>query len=383
MDKKLVIKLQIFTFIISASSACFGPFLPVYFNDRRLTFSQIGIAFALNAIIAVTVQPIWGYISDKYLNKKKTLFMAIILNMIMIAFFIKAQSFGLILLLIILNNVFMSGIPPIIDAYTFDVIEEKEGLSYSHFRFMASAAWGLTNLGLGYVIKSYGINYTFIIYEIFAVVGLILLYSMHYEGRKNTNKLEFKDVSIIFKNIKLVIFFITIFLMNAAFIGGVNYMNELVKYTGGDVSKLGIVWFVTCTFEVLTFYIAGKLINKLGVINIYIISVIVYGSKFMLDFFFKNANIIIGIQVLEGIAFTLFITSTLEYLNLNTDSKVRATAMSTYAAFGGLGAFTSSLLGGFALNRITPSALYGVFGGLCFCALGGIILLSKIKSAEK
>jgi MFS family permease len=369
VEKRLVLKLQLFMFVMSAGSACFGPFLPVYFNTRNLTYTQIGIAFAVSAIIGVVFQPVWGYISDRYLNKKKTLLVTILVNMIVIIFFMTANSFGVIISLIVLNNMFMCSIGPVTDAFVFDVIEESKGLSYSNFRFMSSAAWGLTNLILGFVIKARGVDFAFIIYEVLALLGMILLMRMRFEGKQSINKIELRDIKVILGNPRLLIFFLTIFLMNAAFIGGVNYMNELVKFTHGDVSKLGMVWFVTCSFEVITFYFAFKFIKKYGELKTYWISIFIYGSKFILDFIFKNANLIIAVQVFEGIAFTLFITSTLEYLNSKTDGKVRATAMSIYAAAGGLGAFSSSLIGGMLLNSISPSQLYLILGVLCFASL--------------
>lgn len=385
MDRGLILKLQFFMFVISASNACFSPFLPVYFNSRNLNFTEIGIAFSVSAIIGVVFQPIWGYISDKYLNKKNTLFVTIIANIIVIIFFIKVRNFSSIIFLIILNNIFMCGIGPITDAYTFDVIEEREGLSYSNFRFMSSAAWAITNLVLGYVIRARGVDCAFIIYAILSLIGLILLTSMKYAGKKSLRKIELKDVGHILKDNRMKIFFITVFLMNAAFIAGVNYMNELIKFTKGDVSKLGMVWFVTCTFEVTTFFFAVKLIKKLGVINVYLISIAVYGLKFIIDYILKNTDYIITFQALEGIAFTLFITSSLEYLNDRTEAQVRATAMSIYAAFGGFGAFSSSLIGGILLNSINPSKLYGIFGITCFvCLLFGMILkfIDKNNTAE-
>jgi MFS transporter, PPP family, 3-phenylpropionic acid transporter len=375
MEGRFTFKLQFFMFLISAASACFGPFLHVYFTSRNLTNTEIGIAFAINSIIGVAMQPFWGYISDKYLNKKKTLLIAVIFNMLAVILFIKASSFGSILALLIVNGIFMCGISPITDAYVFDVIEERKGLSYSNFRFMSSAAWGVTNLLLGYFIRTYGVDYSFIIYDILALGGLIILSRMKYEGKKNLKKMELRDAKEVLKNGKLLLFFMTIFLMNAAFIGGVNYMNELINFTKGDVAKLGMVWFVTCVFEVCTFFVAAKLIKKFGLMNIYLVSIFVYGSKFILDFISKNANFIIAVQVLEGIAFTLFITSSLEYLNLKTEAKIRATAMSIYAAFGGLGAFSASLLGGIMLNLINPSQLYGLLGLLCFISFAGTLLL--------
>lgn len=381
MEKQFVLKLRFFMFLISAASACFGPFLPVYFNSRNLTHIEIGIAFAINAVIGVLIQPIWGYISDKYLNKKKTLIIALIFNMLAVILFIKASSFGAILALIILNGMFMCGLTPIIDAYVFDVIEESKGLNYSNFRFMASAAWGTTNLILGYFIKAYGIEYSFILYDILSMGGLVILFGMKYEGKKNLKKIKFSDIKPILKNGKLMLFLLTVFLMNAAFIGGLNYMNELVTFTHGDVAKLGTVWFVTCTFEVATFFVTAKLIKKFGLIHIYLASIFLYGFKFFLDFVFKNVNLIIAVQVLEGFAFTFFIASSLEYLSLNTEAKVRATAMSMYAAFGGFGAFSASLLGGILLNIINPSQLYGLLGLLCIVAFICVLPLKSQQAA--
>ena len=102
-----------------------------------------------------------------------------------------------------------------------------------------------------------------------------------------------------------------------------------------------------------------------------------YGFKFILDYVLKSANLIIAVQVIEGIAFILFITSSLEYLNSRTDSRVRATAMSMYAAFGGFGAFTASLVGGILLNIINPAQLYGILGLVCGLAFVCILFLLK------
>jgi MFS transporter, PPP family, 3-phenylpropionic acid transporter len=258
------------------------------------------------------------------------------------------------------------------------VIEESEGLNYSKFRIMASAAYALTNLILGYVIKFYGINISFVIYEVIIFLALSFVLTMKYEGKKSLQKIELKDVGIILRGKGLRILFFTVFLMNAAFIGGVNFMNELILFTKGDVAKLGMNWFVTCIFEVGTFFAVVKLMKKFGVVSVYLFSTVIYGVKFLLNFIIRDANLIIIMQFLEGIAFTLFITSSMEYLNRNTESKVRATAMSIYAAAGGLGAFSASLFGGMLLNQINPSELYGIFGLLCFAAfIFGLALRPK------
>jgi hypothetical protein len=44
MDTRLNRKLQILIFIVYAANACIFPFQAVYFSDRHLSFTQIGIA---------------------------------------------------------------------------------------------------------------------------------------------------------------------------------------------------------------------------------------------------------------------------------------------------------------------------------------------------
>ncbi|HEY5562423.1 MAG TPA: MFS transporter [Clostridiaceae bacterium] len=377
MEKTTVLKLQFLMFIIYASNACFSPFLPVYFKDRHLTFTQIAIVFASSAIIGVIAQPVWGFISDKYLSKRNTVLLNLCTSIFIIYLFIFAKGFPIILTLIIINNIFMSGICPIMDAYTFDIIEEVKTTNYARIRLMASAAYAITNLALGFIIMGYGINIIFIIYETLSLFSIILLFSMKYKGKKNIKLIELKDIGYIFKNSKIKILLLTVFLMNAALAGGVNYMNDLIIYTKGNVSMLGIAWFVTCIFEVATFFIVSKIIKRFEIIRVYTFSLFLYGTKLVLDFLVNNANLIILLQCIEGIAFTLFITSSLEYLNANTKAKLRGTSISLYAAFGGLGAFTSSLLGGMLLNIINPSELFFIFGILCFIASIFSILLKE------
>lgn len=365
----MTLKLQILIFVLYAANACYFPFQPVYFSDRKLSFTEIGIAFAVGALIGLIIQPVWGYLTDKYLDKRKTLFITLIANSLIILFFIKADSFQGILALIILNGIFMSGIYPILDAYTFDVIEGSNGLNYSHFRFVASAAYAVTNLALGYIVKAYNINLTFIAFEIMSIAGIFVLLNMKFKGKRSVERISFSDIREALSSKKLVLFFITIFLMNIAIIGGVNYMNELIKHTKGDVSNLGMVWFTTCVFEVITFYFAGKLIRRIGVIRVYLISILVFALKFFLDSVFMTPFLIISVQLLDGFAFTLFITSSLEFLNLNTKSQVRASMMSLYAATGGFGSFIAGLFGGMILNMVNPSQLYGILAAVCVAAL--------------
>jgi MFS transporter, PPP family, 3-phenylpropionic acid transporter len=376
-DRKHMLRLQLVFLFLYMGDACFSPFLPDYFHRRNLTFTEIGIEFAVNSMIGVLFRPIWGYLTDRFLNKRKTMVISLCSNILVMIFFVKAQSFSFVMLLFIINTMFVCAAFPILDAFTYDYVDEHKELHYSNFRFMASFGYAIANLALGYVIKNKGIDFAIILYEILTIVGLLFFYSFKFEGRKSKEKISFSDIKLLLLNRKLQIFFITIFLMNAALMAGMNYMNELITHTGGDVSNLGMVWFITCIFEVVTFYFASKLIKKFGTINVFCIAIILYGTKLGVDFLCTSYVYIIAIQVIEGIAFTLYLTSSLEYLNKNTSPEIRASAMTIYAAVGGLGTFTASLFAGIMLNKINASQLYGIFSIITFVSLGFAIIIRE------
>ena len=380
LERRLAVKLQMMILLVYASNACFFAFQPVYFSDRRLSFTQIGIAFAVGSLVSIVALPIWGYLSDRVLNKKKTLLATILPSILLVLMFITLDNFFGIILLVAINGLFIYGIYPIIDAYTFDVIELNQKMGFAHFRVMASIGYGLANLALGFAIKFLGINVSFIAYALLSGLCLLLLLTTKFEGKKHFTKVDFKMLGQSLRSVHIVVLLITVFLMNAAFMGGVNYMNELIKFTGGDVSNLGMAWFITCMVEVGTFYFTNKLIRRIGVVNVYIISTFIYAIKFALDFFLKTPELILSVQVLEGIAFTLFITSSLIYLNENTRPEARASMMSICGAFGGFGCLTAGLFGGILLNVVNPSQLYGIFALVCLTATLLAFLLRRKAS---
>jgi hypothetical protein len=49
-EKTLSIKLSAVYLTIFGALACYYPFLAIYFADRGLSYSQIGVAFAINSL---------------------------------------------------------------------------------------------------------------------------------------------------------------------------------------------------------------------------------------------------------------------------------------------------------------------------------------------
>ena len=78
MRNRPIIYLSLFLFFFHSSVTVIMSFLPIYFQERELSGTQIGWLMAVGPFTALFAQPFWGYMSDKYKTVKKILIICLI-----------------------------------------------------------------------------------------------------------------------------------------------------------------------------------------------------------------------------------------------------------------------------------------------------------------
>ena len=111
-NNALRLRFELLYFALYGTMACYYPFLPLYLESRNLSYTQIGVVFALNSLVGIIAQPVWGYITDKRLTKKKTLLIASVFSAVLVFNFLAAHSFLYILASIVMLVIFQSITPP-------------------------------------------------------------------------------------------------------------------------------------------------------------------------------------------------------------------------------------------------------------------------------
>jgi PPP family 3-phenylpropionic acid transporter len=160
-EKNLNIKLNTIYFIFYAALAGYYPFLTVYLVERGLSYTQIGIAYAATSLVSVAAQPIWGYITDKYSNKNNILVITMLFSSLIINAFVYIKGFPMAICGMIILVIFQSPIGPILDAYTYEIIEEHKKIQFGRIRLMGSIGYAVFSLLIGILIKSTNINSSF------------------------------------------------------------------------------------------------------------------------------------------------------------------------------------------------------------------------------
>lgn len=380
-NKSLLLKLNSIYFIIYGFMACYYPFITLYFTIKGLSYSQIGIALAVNSLVGVVVQPIWGYITDKYLDKRSSLLISIIMSCIVVWLFSLVKTWISILIVLIIFMIFLSPIASLADSYCYDLMEKDKAIQYGKVRLMGSAGYAVIALVMGIIIKKTTINSTFYVYFMLSIIGFFLLKTVSFKGRPTAYKINPNDLLILIKNKKFFIFIITVFFINTSMGANSNYITILIQKTGGDVSNLGLLWFVVAISELPAFFFGYKLLKKVGDMNLYIICFILYILRYFLDSICQNYNTVILIQLMQGITFPLYLVAALNYINRIVPKKMRTSGITLYSAIGsGLGSFVGNMGGGFLLQYSNVFTLYQI---LSFSAVISFVISLILKKIDK
>ena len=380
IDKKYFLFNLIYVFIFGAI-ACFFPFIPIYFQERGFSYIQSGFAYSMIPLIGIAAQPVWGYITDKYTTKKKTLLITVAACIIIIPVFIFVKSFTAIVFAIILLVTFQCALIPISDSYTLETINNEH---YGRIRLMGSIGFAVISLFIGKTIKIFGINSIFIVYFLLLMTTFFILLQTNPIIVEENERPHMHDVLSILKDKAFLLFLSTAAFSCMAFGANSNFTTVLIEKTGGSITKLGVLWFLLALSELPMFYYAGRIIERFGVINVYLYSLLILAIRFAACSLVDNYVFVIAIQMLNGISYPLYLTAALKYTGNRFPAHIKASGITMLSALGfGLGNFVGNIAGGYILQGSNIFFLYRIMSLACVIALLiGIFFYKKITSVE-
>jgi MFS family permease len=379
-QRKVSIKLSAIYIMIYGALACIYPFLVYYFQEKELSYMEMGIIFSIISITGVIVQPIWGFITDKYSNKRTIIIITMMLSAVAVYSLIVANGFYTIILSVILLMSFLSPVTPITDAYSYEIIEQYPKLEYGKIRLMGSFGYAVAALFMGYAVKIYGMNSSYFTYSILMLLGALLLLSIDYRGKGTRKNISFNDVVNLTRDKRFVLLIVSVILTNIGAGSNSSYIPVLIEKTGGDVAQLGIVFFVIAISELPAFYFGGRLLCKNGELNLYIVGMALFVLRYFLDSICDDYVPVLMIQLLQGVTYTFYLMTSLQYLNKITPVTMRTSAITMHAAAMGIGGVIGNIGGGILLEHISIFMLYQILASTCILCLGVLIVLKKVDS---
>lgn len=383
-EKTLKRKLSLVYFMVYGSFACYGPFLVLYFKYKGLSYTQIGAVLAISSIVSVASQPMWGIVSDKYLNKRKAIIILAATSSLLTYGFMFAANFYMIIAVVVVFVIFSSSLGPIMDAFCYEMIDKHRTIQYGRIRLMGSLGYALVVLALGEMMKSSGIYTPFYAYLVLGIIAACIAVTIHAEGKSNNARISLNDITQVVKNKFFLVFVLAVMLINIPMVATGSYMAVLVEATGGDASVIGFLWFIIAITQIPSFFMGNKIL-RYNELTLFCIAVILFGIRFILAGIASHYSIVILIQLMECITFPVYLMASLQFLNKVVPPAVRASGITLYAALGGgIGGFIGNLTGGLIVQQLGVFWMFRIAGLMAFISAAvALILKSKWNTRDK
>lgn len=380
MRTQRVMSLYYFIYFIAMASS--SPFLSLYLQGKGISDTEIGILLAIGSVIAIVSQPVLGYINDRSKDPRKLLACSMILSPIVFSGYALFNGFWSLFVVSTLLAVVQS-ITPIMDAIAIKAGERK-GFTYGQIRLWGALGFALATVAAGYAYHVIGIQASFLVY---GGLSILLIFNTVYLPKTGQlaepHEKVFKGIWKVAQRKALLIFILICFLLTIT--SSVNYSFLPLYYEDlhYPMSLVGLNYTVAALVEVPLFYLSGKAIERFGVMRIVITGSVLYTVKYVWMAFAPNVAIVITIQILDGMAYALYWSASVNLVSDLAPANRTATAQTLYGAIAGsLSGIFGTTGGGYILGHFGPLVMYGSIAVLAAVATVCFLVFARWHSFQ-
>ena len=320
------------------------------------------------------IQPIWGYISDRFQTVKALIVILWCGTIVTSVGLFAAKGFSATLIFIVVLYIFLIPSAPLLDSIAIKA-SESSGASYGSFRLWGSMGFTLMALLSGFIFRFVGgIENIQYIYWAVWVIPLTLLIFLKDQKSEETTRVTLKAVLTLLKNYPLLWFMLLVFLlmiphrMNDSLLGV--YMQDL----GASAQVIGLAWAIAAASEIPTFILLYRFMHRYHELSLLFIISCIYVVRWMVYALTDDPLMILILQAAHSITFAAFWIVAVQYVDRLVPAHLRSTGQSLLSAvFLGLAGLVGGLVGGWLYDQSGGMAMYMFAVGLT--VISSILLL--------
>lgn len=377
-DRQTYRRLNTSYFFIFFAFGAFFPMLTTFLEKLHFNGSQIGYITSIGPIISIISQPMWGMLSDRTQKHKLFLFCSIIAVAAIALLFPVYTNFMSILLLVIAFHIFQAPITPLSDTIALNFAQQHK-LSYGDIRLWGAIGFAIAAYVTGQIVDLTNQNSMFYVIATSLLCSLFFLHSVPFEG-KRTYVNVWSGMKELIRIPRYLFFLLAAFFIFGAMNANNYYFGIYYQHIGGSLTLVGVAFFLAAGSEAPVMRLAGKIINRIGLINCLLLAATFSLLRWILFYFVHQPLIILSFFFLQGLSIGLFLAVAPQFVRETTPRVVQVTALTLYTAFGsGLGTFVCNLLGGWIYNYFSIYMTYVLFA--CF-TIAGVLCLIVVKKMK-
>jgi len=342
--------------------ACtYSAFMVTTLIDYGWSASAATIAMTAMSIIVMLVQPIYGYICDKYLSDKKLSVLLLALAVIcylLLPFSLASGNKPIVLINMIGITITGTQVCGLLDAWIVGLKQEFQSVNYGLMRGTGSLAYALSAQVAGTVTVAFGHNARLWLGGGFFIIAVFVALSFRSARRirqagGDENKIHQlggrEAFKLIFSSKQYCLLLGVSFFLLLNNFAMTTLLQLLIRDFGGTTAQIGTASAVMAASEAPLMFLMAFIMKKAGFKKMLVFCSAAYAIRMFITASVGTVNGLICVQLLQGLTYAVLVPVSMNYLSQILDERVRSTAVTTYNAI------TSSLTG--ILGNLITSVL--------------------------
>lgn len=362
---------KLYYFFFFGAIGSIVPFFNVYLEQIGMTGTQIGLIGSLAPLIALTSNPLWGSIADRWQIHRQLLAGLALASGLISLFFLGAQTFWMIMLVVIGLSFFRTPIPALVDSTVMSLVAQA-GSSYGRQRMWGSLGFVLATYGLGQLVNLQDLRLIFWLHAGLLAVGCALLSLLLpiQGGLDRVNILT--GLRTLAARPGYLSYLAGMVLLGVGAAGFANFLGLHILELGGTESQVGMAWALNAITEIPIMFMGARWFGRVRYSRQILIGFIGFIlAWFALALAQTPAQVLMAIP-LTGVCYGFFWVAAVGYAAESAPKGLEATAQSL------AGAAQSGL--GWGIGSLIAGALWDAAGGhvVLFTSAGVMVMAAVI-----
>ena len=358
----------------------FTPYWGLYLQDLKFNPLQIGILLSLFQFSRIIAPNFWGWLADHTGQRTKWIRVTAFFGFLGFCAVFWADTFYLMFFSMMAMSIFTSSTLPLVESLTLSHLSTSKGNSgYTRIRLWGSVGFIAAALILGYLIDLFTVQS--LVWALLLTQGTIFILTCYIPEKKDKAVYLIKrSIFAVIRNPEVICILLGCGLMVSSHGLLYNFYSIFLKSNDYSSFSIGLLWSIGVFFEIFMFLLMPKILNKINLKQILLISLALGVIRFFLIGAFVNSiYIIIFAQILHAATFGSFHVASIQIIEhfFNKDHHARGQSLYNSITYG-VGGVVGGIGGGFMIEAYGANTTFMLSALLPL--LGFIVIYYGLKN---
>ncbi len=346
----------------------FSPYASLYFADKGISATQIGVLMSLMQVMRIFGPNLWGWVADHTRQRVRVLQLTSIAAALVFCAVFWGQTFSYFFIVLVLLNLFTSAQGPLSEALMLSAMR-GDLTHYGRLRLWGSVGFIAAVLVSGQLLDRFGIGLVPWISLLLLALVAFAASNMREEGDAHPAH-DTPSVRAVLQRREVIAFFVSTFLMVAAHASLYVYYSLYLAQIGYSKTVIGLMWSLGVVAEIVFFYWQAPLFRRFGVRWLILASFAIGVVRFlMIGLGAESLLLLLVAQVLHAATVGVHHSASVATLQRWFAGPLQARGQALYISISyGLGGTAGGLLLSACWDTFGADMVYGLAAAMC--ALG-------------